>query len=480
MRKGQITIYFTLVFTLMLSIFLSAFDAARGAHLKVRSENAVLTAIHSTFGEYHKVLFERYGLLFLDTSYMTDTPDFHKVEDRMGEYLNYNLKTETEQSLLFARDWYGIEDYNLSLTNIRLATDDWGDVMKRQAADYMKNYVGGDVLDNIQGWIHVVEKYEISGEKFEEYHENIMQETKEAWQENHLAGEEKTPSEWMPSLDFQTKYIDAIISNYSDSEVFGISTKCFNPLEHASYRWKLHGTEVLEETDWDITADILFHEYILQKMGNFQNVREDSKLDYQVEYILFGQMQDSVNWMIMVESLFAFRGAANLTTILMDSEAQEIIKSVSQLAGLLEIPPQLVEAMIDIGWAAAEGAADVVQLLEGEKVPLLKSPKDFRVSLNGLLEGIATQVTEEKGEGSLDASEMFELGYEDYLRLFLYLEPSFTKTFRCMDMMEADIRLTEGNEYFRMDACADAVSMEIGIQSEYNHFYLLQRKYSYF
>ena len=89
MKRGQVTIYFTLIFTLILSMFLSAFEAARGSHLKIRMENAVQTAIHSAFGEYHKELFERYGLLFIDTSYMSSVPDYHKLEGRLEEYLEY-------------------------------------------------------------------------------------------------------------------------------------------------------------------------------------------------------------------------------------------------------------------------------------------------------------------------------------------------------------------------------------------------------
>ena len=141
MKKAEITIYLTLVFTLILSVFLSAFEAARGNHLKIRMENAVQTAIHSAFGEYHRELFERYGLLFVDTSYMTQVPDYHKVESRISEYLEYNLYPEREQSLLFAKDWYEVTDYKVTLTNIRLATDDKGNVLKTQAIDYIQNYV---------------------------------------------------------------------------------------------------------------------------------------------------------------------------------------------------------------------------------------------------------------------------------------------------------------------------------------------------
>lgn len=480
MKKAQITIYLALVFTLILSVFLSAFEAARGSHLKIKMENAVQTAIHSAFGEYHKVLFERYGLLFIDTSYMSQTPDYHKLEERIGGYLEYNIKPEEEQNLLFARDWYDVQDYNLSLTNIRLATDDWGNVMKQQAVDYMQNYVGGDMIQNVQSWIKVVEKYEINSETFEEYHAEVTKEAEEAWEDNNLIGEEWCTSVGLPTLDFQSEYLDSLIPQEADYELLGISVKTFNPLDHASYRWKIQGTEALEEKSWDVTQELFFGEYILQKMGNYRNVREGSKLDYQVEYILFGQIQDSLNLICMAETLFAFRGATNLTMLLTDAQTQETIKALSQLAALIDIPPQVVEAIINICWAAAESAYDVKQIMDGEKIPLLKSPKDFSISINGLMKEIPEELAGEEAETTIDATEIFELGYEDYLRLFLYFQPSVLKTYRCMDMMEADIRLTEGNEHFRMDACADAISVEIGITSGYNYFYSMERKYAYF
>lgn len=201
MKKAQITVYLTLVFTLILSVFLSAFDAARENHFRIRMENAVQTAIHSAFGEYHRELFERYGLLFIDTSYMTQYPDYHKLEVRIGEYLESNLCPEEEQALLFARDWYEVTDYNISLTNIRMATDDEGGVLKTQAVNYIRNYVGGDWLDEVNSWISVVQKYEISGEAFQESHTEVRQDVNEEWTQNNLLGEEWVVSQGLPSLD---------------------------------------------------------------------------------------------------------------------------------------------------------------------------------------------------------------------------------------------------------------------------------------
>lgn len=478
MKKAQITIYLTLVFTLILSVFLSAFEAARGNHLKIRMENAVQTAIHSVFGEYHRELFERYGLLFVDTSYMTQVPDYHKVESRISEYLENNLYPEKEQNLLFARDWYEVTDYNVTLTNIRLATDDKGNVLKTQAVDYIQNYVGGDWLENVTGWIDVVEEYDISAEAFQEEHAVVRQEVNETWTQNNLLGEEWLVTQGLPSLDFHKEYLDILVPSFSGlGNASGISVKMINPLELVSNRVKLQGTESLENGEANILDELYFNEYIIHKLGNYHDIKEGSALDYQAEYVLFGFGQDSLNYMKMQEMLFWFRGAANLSMLLADNQTQEWIKAVSELGALVKIPPKVLQAVINICWAAAESADDVRRLSKGESVALLKEPKDFAVDIGGLVTGvwmfgdIGTQVSN---------TESVSLDYEDYLRIFLYLMLPETKLYRCMDMIEADIRQTEGNAFFRLDGCTDAVSMEIGVANDYGYFYTMERKYSYF
>lgn len=477
MKKGHITVYLTLVFTLILSVFLSSFEAVRGNYIKIRAENAVQTAIHSTFAEYHEVLFERYGLLFVDTSYMTEIPDYRKVEERMEYYLGYNLMPEEEQTLLFARDWYDVEDYNVSLTNIRLATDDWGDVMRQQAVDYIGNYVGNEWVEEVQSWLKIVEEYDISQEIFDEYHKEVLSETEECWKENNLLEEEWKISTGLPSLDFSKTFMEPLFSDLMNYSSTGISTKAFYPAEHASHRWNIQGTGALENDSFDAMEEILFGEYILQKMGNYRNVREDSKLDYQIEYILFGHAQDSMNLYRIQETLFLFRGAINLTMLLSDSETQKTIETISQLGTLINVPPELLQAAVNICWAAAESFDDVKKLMKGDEVLFLKQPEDFSVGLANVIIGKPVDFTPGSSDGDVLS---VKLKYEDYLRIFLYTQSPVTKVYRCMDMMEADIRLTEGNEAFRMDACADAVSMEIGIHSGYGFFYSMERKYSYF
>lgn len=477
MKKAQITVYLTLIFTLILSVLLSAFEAVRGTHLKLITENAVQTAIHSAFGEYHRELFDRYGLLFIDTSYMSQTPDYRNLEDRIHFYLEYNLQPEKEQHLLFSRDWYDIDEANVTLTNIRLATDDWGNVMKTQAVEYIKQYVGGDWIQEVQSWITISEDYDICEETFQQYHEEAVTQKDDAWKENNLLGKEWQVSYGLPTLEFDDTYLDYLGLNAIEEEFANVSVKYFDPTGHASYRMNIQGTDVLEEKGTDPLEELYFGEYILHKFGNYRDVHENSGLDYQVEYILFGYPQDTLNFITMADKLFKFRGAANIIMLLADEDTQEVIRLISQLGAFVDIPPQVVQIIINVCWGAAEAAVDTKKLIEGEEVLLLKEPKDFAVSLNGLLGNLAGE------QNSLGSSGMgldIKLSYEDYLRIFLFNTLPVLKVYRCMDMMEADIRLTKGNENFRMDVCADAVSMDFGITNTYGYFYSMERRYSYF
>ena len=54
-----------------------------------------------------------------------------------------------------------------------------------------------------------------------------------------------------------------------------------------------------------------------------------------------------------------------------------------------------------------------------------------------------------------------------------------TKIKRFMDIIEMDIRKTVGNKHFRMDACFNSFSAEIGISSEFGYRVDIRKRYGY-
>ena len=71
------------------------------------------------------------------------------------------------------------------------------------------------------------------------------------------------------------------------------------------------------------------------------------------------------------------------------------------------------------------------------------------------------------------------LRYKDYLHILLYFASSEKMTFRFMDLMEMDIRATEGNAAFRMDGCIEWISVGavVKARSGYTHSVRAQMGY---
>jgi hypothetical protein len=71
------------------------------------------------------------------------------------------------------------------------------------------------------------------------------------------------------------------------------------------------------------------------------------------------------------------------------------------------------------------------------------------------------------------------LAYEDYLRILLYLGNQEKITFRFMDLMEMDIRLTKGNESFRVDGCIESIGAQAVIKSGYGYEHVMECRKKY-
>jgi hypothetical protein len=119
------------------------------------------------------------------------------------------------------------------------------------------------------------------------------------------------------------------------------------------------------------------------------------------------------------------------------------VKTISDLAcaiaGWWSLGIGVVPISILIGfiWSCVESVMDIVDLLDGKTVAVLKTEGDWKTDLDGLL-GM-TDVAEE-----VEGLSGYGFEYEDYLRLLLYLP--FTseeaKLLRIMDLAQINI----GNE----------------------------------
>ena len=135
--------------------------------------------------------------------------------------------------------------------------------------------------------------------------------------------------------------------------------------------------------------------------------------------------------------------------------------------------PELKDSVkwsILFAWTFAESVSDVNILLEGGRVPLFKSDSTWQLGLAEMLLFRGNIGKKDCGEG---------LYYKDYLRMKLGMTDLKDKTLRFMDIIEMDIRRTEGNREFKIDHCLDTFCGELVVGTSYGYEVKIERVYGY-
>ena len=214
-----------------------------------------------------------------------------------------------------------------------------------------------------------------------------------------------------------------------------------------------------------------FDLYLGEKCGCYTALSEKGRLKYQLEYILEGKESDRENLEKVAEKLLLIREAANCAYLFTDSGRMAQAEAVAAVLSLVLLNPELKElfkTVLLFAWAYLESVRDLRILFDGGRVPLFKDAESWNTSLSGLLFPEASVGGGGKGGGK-------GLLYTEYLQGLLFLEGSSVKSLRTMDIMEMDIRMTEGNSGFRMDWCLDAFSMKASVGSRFGYEFELTK-----
>lgn len=473
---GYLTVYLSLILSIMISMCLVLICGTRENMRRLQIECITDICMNSILAEYHRELFEQYDLLFIDTSYGTDTASYVRTAEHLLEYLECNLGEEELFLSSVYRNASGLFVQGVAVTEISAACDDEGKVLRRQAVDIMYQKTGLAYLEQIIDWCNTVKRYELDTRDVQKEQQAAVAELK-AWEEK--SGQSDNEDE---SLSIEVPGENIV--SFWESGMLGILVKDTTALSgqsivlknYVSHRERLQGTGMNPEIVYEdnFIDQLLFHEYILAYTGHYGAEKDNSFLKYQTEYILAGNNSDLQNLKDIVYRLLAVRAAANMVYLVTDSEKMKLTEvaalALATLITLPEIAP-LFQTILVLTWAMAESMYDVAQLLEGNRVPLLKSSEDWHFGLENMLSFGGSMETQKSDKG---------LSYEDYLRILLCLQDKETSTFRLMDIMEMDIRQTPGNSCFRMDACIDSICAEILFGAgEEEKPYTITRRYGY-
>lgn len=481
-KNGYITLYLTLILGIMLSLVFILLEAVRNKTIRMETESVMDVSLYSVFGEFHRELLEQYDLFFIDTSYGEGRPDVKRSEEHLQYYMNENFHKERVEGWLGFRDLTDLSCDNVEFECYMYASDRQGQVLKAQIVDYMQDKTGIGTAENILSQFDVLKNgnylsMDISGQwDSAEKNLNTLVEEKKKEMIDPETGEE------IPiGLDNPAEYVKEIKAQGTLGLVLPpekeISSMTIHPEYYLSHREISEGKGSLgtEETLVDkMTENILFREYLMEKCSSYSGVMEKAVLKYQIEYLLSGKASDLENLEEIAEEILQIREGINFMYLISDQGKVQEADALALLVSALLFSPEIKEAVkvtILFAWSYAESVKDVRILLDGNKLPLLKSSDTWNTPLSQLL----------MFTSCLDQYERSTEGmtYEDYLKFFLSLKSEEEILNRFMDICEMDIRVTEGNEYFQMDGCISAAKVKANVSSGYGNGYEITRTYTY-
>ncbi len=413
-QKGSITIFLALIMLGFLLFCLVLVEGTRIYYIRVQALQAMELAEFSVLSEYQQELFENYGLFFLDLDYEQGSESLGILKQRMQEYLEKN----TEEA----------ETIDLGMDKLCRATDGDGSAFFRQAVELTKLKSGYRVFEKLVGSGVETENVEL-GELLKENQSTVEKFMEEA------VDEEGLPLFQIDLPDISFPSIEALSLEIFGSET-GLSEKCIYLQDRLLKRELSSGTGNRE--DVSLTEMQLFHQYIFRHFNCYgaenPGVLKEA-LEYQIEYMIAGEESDKKNLENIMWKLFLLRAAGNYLFYHQDASAMG--KAQTEAVALVGVTGNaaLIEAVKNlflILQAIEDGIEDTKKLFEGQKVPLYQG---------GVFSGI-------------------ELGYEEYLYLFLNMTGAAEKIYRCMDLAELEVRKASGYETFRLDHCTDCFNVQ--------------------
>ncbi|MCI6552636.1 MAG: DUF5702 domain-containing protein [Lachnospiraceae bacterium] len=475
-KKGYLTLYLSLCLTLILSFVLTVLEGARRSTVRMEGECAADIGMNSILAEYHRELLEQYDLLFVDMSYGTSMPEIENTAQHLRAYIQKNAES-TSMGMVSPRDWLGLSVDKARIMEISIASDAGGNVMKRQALEYMKSFSAEGILVELLDKTAVMDTLgfdsrDITAERSEIQSQIERTELPLTEDENG----QQIEMELNNPADHVNRFRNSFLLGLILGDTSPISGNVVRQEDYISQRAKITGNGLAPgyKEPGGAADDLLFDCYLFDKCGWYGNEREKSLLKYQIEYIIAGKASDMENLEQVAKRLVGWREVANVVYLFSDAvkcgEAEALANSLTAVLLVPELA-QPVKYAILFAWAYVESLTDVKCLLQGGRVPLIKTSADWRTDLDSVLDF--------SGELSASGDGGNGMDYKDYLRVMLFLEGNVRKNMRAMDLMEMDIRQTPGNSQFRMDACFESFLAEMSISSAFGYRLDLQKRYGY-
>lgn len=443
MKRGSITVFFSLMITILCSLFFSMSETIRILGMHNRSDAITSEALASAYSEYQPYLWETYQILTLDGSYGQEQWEPSMVESRVEDFCWNHCSG--------GNNFFEIEPVGCQLDKYCLLTDGDGAVFMQQASKMAKMQM---TTEAIEQWVGLAKS--LNGDESNEIGvEDQVNDAQEALKNpsntgNQEENKENVPMEQAPPITFDNPF--EIFSEIKEKGWLGmvieegeVSDRVMSTDNVVSKRQLQTGTK-----NWNVVDDgtsIGFYQwYLLHQFKHFGQEMQGPGLAYQVEYIIAGENCDRENLKEVVSRLIAMREVENVITITSNPQMlQQAYQLALSLAGASANPAliQVVQGAVVAVWALVESILDVRTLLDGGKVAMLKTSEQWTSQLFSLAAYITPSQRAKETETGIS--------YVHYLASQLILQKRKSLGLRPLDLMEEDLRQQEEYTNARMD-----------------------------
>ena len=474
-KSASITVYLALVLTVLLSVLLTVIEAARTNAIRFQAECVTDMALQSALAEYHREMLEQYDLFLTDVSYGTSESSYALLEAHIRNYLDENLSADKAVTFGKPKDLLGMSAEEVKVLRSTGAADRNGEILEKLAAEYILDRYWMDSLSDMGPEIQIVENKGLLKNTMEQKRKQNEQAIKavDTTVEDSEGKKKKIPVN--NPADHVNSSRGSTGTLYLVTGGKPVSEKNIQPEDYISHRIVCERDGYLrEEEALSLTEELAFREYLMEKCGNYLEPKENGALDYQMEYLIGGKSSDKENLRFVVNRLLLLRETANFMYLMQDNAKQAEAEAMAAALAVVIFFPELkdlIKLSILIAWSYAESVNDVRILLGGGKVPILKDSGSWNLGLKNALNLNLPNAGQSGGQEGLS--------YQMYLRLLLAFTDKYDRNFRFMDVLEMDIRLTEGNDTFCIDHCIHDFEAETVIGSTRGHRYTLVRMAGY-
>ena len=238
----------------------------------------------------------------------------------------------------------------------------------------------------------------------------------------------------------------------------------------------------------------LMGSYVLGTFNNRTGLADtDHFFHNEVEYILCGKLTDAENEKAVTRLLEALRFPSNLSYIYTDTEKSAALTAAAEAVAPGPLGLALKGALA-CAWAWAESVNDAGLLMDGHKVPVVKTPGTWALDIETLLDSIAEgildrdrfNVPEEDSSPETYEDELKELhdyekdpdrmlkknkpvirpaedrglDYEQYLRILLFFKDEPQTVLRALDLIQINVR-KDHDGAFLIGEQSTGISMEV-------------------